>query len=222
MAKTKRILRGLGMVSAVALAGSITAGVIMEMYPAPLDTFFNTLSSKVVSETTDEADWIYQSRYKSAKEAYEGLEDFAIREAVETFALLKNENNALPISKTAKVTLMGLRSYAPVYGNTGGSIADKGTVDRGNTIYESFAKRGFQLNPTMLTTYAEYFKDTTWGVGSYGNVSPEYEGTSVTNDVPELSPAELAAINSDYKSDFANYNDAAIVVVGRPGGENKN
>lgn len=222
MAKTKRILRGLGMVSAVALAGSITAGVIMEMYPAPLDTFFNTLSSKVVSETTDEADWIYQSKYKSAKEAYEGLEEFAIREAVETFALLKNENNALPISKTAKVTLMGLRSYAPVYGNTGGSIADKGTVDRGNTIYESFAKRGFQLNPTMLATYAEYFKDTTWGVGSYGNVSPEYEGTSVTNDVPELSPAELAAINSNYKSDFANYNDAAIVVVGRPGGENKN
>lgn len=222
MAKAKKILRGLSMVSAVALAGSITAGVMMEQYPAPLDTFFNTLSSKVVSEKTDEADWIYQSKYKSAKAAYDGLEEFAIREAVETFALLKNNNNALPISKTAKVTLLGLRSYAPVYGNTGGSIADMGTVGRGNRIYECFANRGFQINPSMLALYEKNFEGVTWGVGSFGNTSPEYAGTSYANDVPELGLSELAAIDSNYTRDFANYNDAAIVVVGRPGGEGKN
>lgn len=222
MAKTKRILRGLGMISSIALAAAITTGVVMEQYPASLDTFFGTLSSRVVSEKTEEADWVYQSKFHTAKEAYEGLGEFAIRESQETFALLKNKDNALPISKTAKVTLMGIRSYAPVYGNTGGSISDIGTVGRGNKIYEAFKGRGFQLNPSMLATYEEYFKDTTWGVGSFGNTSPEYVGMSVTDDVPELSPTELAGINPNYNSEYSAYHDAAIVVVGRPGGESKN
>ena len=50
MVKAKRLLRGLGMTSAVLLAASITTGAIMEQYPAPLDALFDTLSSKVVSE----------------------------------------------------------------------------------------------------------------------------------------------------------------------------
>lgn len=222
MAKTANILRGLSMVSAVALAGSITAGVIMEQFPAPLDGFFNTLSSTVVSETTDEADWIYQSDYKSAKEAFDGFKEFSIRASQETFALLKNDNAALPIAKTAKITLMGLRSYAAVYGNSAGSIADKQTVENDNQIYKAFEQSGFQLNPSMLATYKTYCDSLTWGSQGFGAQSPEYREITTTTEIPELSPSELAEINPDYKKDFSSYGDAAVVVVGRPGGESKN
>lgn len=222
MAKTKRILRGLGMASAVMLAASVTCGAIMEQYPAPLDALFGTLSSKVVSEKTDERDWIFESKFKTAKDAFEGFKEFAIKESHETFALLKNENNALPISKTAKVTMMGLRSYAPVYGNSGGSIADKKTVENGNTITDAFKGSGFQLNPSMLKAYEEYCKTLTWGGKGFGATPPEYVGLADTNTISELSKAELAQYNPDYAKDYQSYNDAAIVVISRPGGENKN
>lgn len=221
MAKQAKILRGLSMISAVALAGSITAGVIMEQYPSSLDTYFGTLSSTVVSEETDEADWLYQSKFKTAKEAFEGFKEFSIRASQETFALLKNEKQALPLAKNAKITLMGLRSYAAVYGNNGGSTPDTQTV-QDNTIYDAFKEEGFQINPSMLATYAAYCSDLTWAPQSFGNSSPSYKELNVTNDIPELSPSELAAINPSYKQDYAAYGDAAIVVVGRPGGESYN
>lgn len=124
--------------------------------------------------------------------------------------------------KDAKVTLMGLRSYAPVYGNSGGSIADKKTVENGNKIYEAFEKRGFRLNPSMLATYEKYWQHADLGRQGVRSYSPEYQEITVTDSVAELSPSELSAIDPNYNKDYKEYSDAAIVVVGRPGGESKN
>ena len=80
----------------------------------------------------------------------------SLRTLTLTYTLLKNENNALPLSDTAKITLFGVRSYAPVYGNNGGSVPDgKSTVQ----IFDAFAEKGFQINPSMLETYAAFFAD---------------------------------------------------------------
>lgn len=223
--KTK-LFRGLTVVSTFLLASSITASTLLEKYSSQMDQVFGTVSSKTEYEKISDSDqtdpWNYKGKFKSTKEAVEGYKEYSIREAQETFALLKNEGNALPISKTSKVTLLGLRSYAPVYGNSGGSIADKNTVDNGNKIFEAFEKSGFQLNPSMLETYKTYFSDKTWGGRGFGATPPEYTDFAKTNEVSELSPSELATINPNYQKDFASYNDAAIVVVGRPGGESKN
>ena len=165
-------------------------------------------------------DVIYVLRNYGAvpKEAYEGLKDFAIRESQETVALLKNENDALPLAKDAKITLFGIRSYAPVYGGSGGSVTDgKSTVE----IFDCFTERGFQLNPSMLAAYQAYFADKEWTVPQFGGgVLPEYAEITSYNDPCELSLDELAALNPDYNSQYSEYGDAAIVVVGRPNGEN--
>lgn len=223
MKKAIKVLRGLSMISALALAGSITAGVVMEQYPTSLDQVFGTLSSQVVSEETSEADWMYQSKFKTIQEAVEGYKEFAIRESQETYALLKNQGNALPLSKTAKITLMGLRSYTPVYGNSAGSMPDKTTLEQGkNEIFRAFEARGFQLNPSMLAAYESYCATLTRQSGGFGAPAPEYKEISVTDDIPELSLSELRSFKSDFNKDYAAYSDAAIVVVGRPGGESKN
>lgn len=224
MSKKTGVLRGLTMVSAFMLSASMTAGIIMEYYRDPLDAQLGTKSSEIVTDTSgsEEDAWNFKSKWQTAKEAFEGLQEFGIREAQETFALLKNNNSALPIKKDAKVTLMGLRSYAPVYGNSGGSIADKKTVENGNKIYEAFEKRGFKLNPSMLATYEKYCNTLTWGGRGFGATPPEYQEITVTDGVAELSPTELSAIDPNYNKDYKEYSDAAIVVVGRPGGESKN
>ena len=72
----------------------------------------------------------------------------------------------------------------------------------------------------MLATYASYFADKEWNKNRYtGAVTPEYSDITFYDRVVEFTPAELEAMNSDYDKDFAEYDDAAIVVVGRPGSE---
>ena len=220
-----KILHGTSIISIFLLGAAIGAHQLMEAYPNQMDQFFGTKSSTIEYQKTGEGEdvdpWGFKSQFKTAREAVEGYKEFALKEASETFALLKN-NNALPISSSAKVTLFGLRSYAPVYGNSAGSIADKNTIDNYNTqIYNAFREKGFQLNPTMIATYESYFSDKTWGGSGFGATPPEYKEITKTDSVAELSPAELAAINPNYSQDYAAYHDAAIVVVGRPGGESK-
>jgi len=221
MFKSTRLWRGLTLVFAFLLAVCMTAGNILETYRTSVDAFYNTRSQVVV--TTDGEDgsaWNYQSNWKTAEEAFEGLKEFAIRESQETVALLKNENGALPIAADAKITMLGVRSYAPVYGSSGGSITDgNATV----TITDCFTERGFQLNPNTVAAYEKYFSDKEWTKPRFGGgIIPEYAEVTSYTDPCEFTMDELLALNADFRKDYADYADAAIVVVGRPGSEGAN
>lgn len=216
---------GLTVLAGFLLAASVTAGMIAEYYKDPLDDLVGTQSSMIVTEETDDEGeiWNYEQEFKTAKEAFEGYKEFALRQSEETIALLKNENSALPLAKGSNVTMMGLRSYAPFYGNNGGSIPDMNTILNGNTITEAFEAEGFNLNPSMLGTYEAWIEANggTFGPPSYGATAPEYTNImdKTKGTIFELSPTELAAQNSAYNSQYSSYNDAAIVVVGRGAGE---
>lgn len=220
MFKRSKGWRGCTLVCVLLLAISIIAGMTLETYRTSVDAFFGTKSIKTVTDVTnDEEDiWTYKSMFTSAKDAYEGFREFAIRESQETFALLKNESNALPISETAKITLFGVRSYAPVYGSNGGSITDgKSTIE----IFDAFTDRGFNINPSMLSTYETYFSNMEWTVPRFGGgIMSEYAEITSYSDPCEISLDELRALNPDFDKDYSSYSDAAIVVVGRPAGEN--
>lgn len=220
MFKKTNIWRGLSMVSALLLTISILAANILEIYRTSVDAFMGTRSQKTVTEELKDGEdaWSYKSEYTSAEEAYDGFKELAIRSSQETYALLKNENDALPLASTAKITMLGIRSYAPVYGNSGGSVPDgKSTVQ----IFDAFSERGFELNPSMLDTYASFFEGKEWSVPQFGGgIMPEYAEITAYDDPNELTIDELAALNPDYNKDYASYNDAAIVVIGRVGGEN--
>lgn len=218
--KKTSVWRGVSMVSALLLTVSLLAGNILETYRTSVDAFVGTRSQKTVTEGSDneEDSWNYKSAFKTAEEAYEGFKEYAIRSSQETYALLKNENDALPLAKDAKLTMFGIRSYAPVYGNTGGSVPDgKSTVE----IFDAFTERGFQLNPSMLAAYEKFFADKEWTVPQFGGgISPAYAEVTAYNDPCELTLSELEQLNPDYNSQYSEYSDAAIVVVGRVGGEN--
>lgn len=222
MFKKTNVWRGLSMMFASLLTVSMLAGNILETYRTSVDAFFGTRSQITKTESSDNEEdaWNYQSQFTTAKEAYEGFREFAIRSSQETYALLKNDNDALPLSSTAKVTLFGIRSYAPVYGNTGGSVPDgKSTVE----IFDAFTERGFEINPSMLSTYREYFKDLEWAKPQFGGgILPAYAEITMYDNPCELDLEDLKGLNPDYNKDYKEYNDAAIVVVGRVGGEGGN
>lgn len=218
--KRRNVWRGVTLISASLLTVSLLAGNILETYRTSVDAFVGTRSQKTVTESSDneEDSWNYKSKFKTAKEAYEGFKEFAIRSSQETYALLKNENGALPLNKDAKITMFGIRSYAPVYGNTGGSVPDgKSTVE----IFDAFTERGFQLNPSMLSAYEKFFEGKEWTTPQFGGgILPAYADITAYNDPCELTLDELAKLNPDYNKSYTEYGDAAIVVVGRIGGEN--
>lgn len=227
-----KVARGAGAVAVLGLALSVAAGPIMESYSAPLDTYFHSVSSELVSEKTDSADWKYQSSFKNMTEAVNGLKDFAIKESHETYVLLKNrqlaENkNALPISKTAKITLLGDKAYVPVYGNDMGSKPDYNIINDGNDILSAFRQRGFNVNPTAESAYLKYYTGKqSVGTGFMGvtlDIVKEGKFQAVGGEGASVHAAtldELVANESGLRDSYANYHDAAIVVIGRHGGEN--
>ena len=230
MSKLKGISRSLTSLAIFVLIASLVAAPIMESYSAPLDTFFGSTSYRIVSEQSGEANWIYKSEFKTAAEAVEALRAFAIEEAGESFVLLKNAGT-LPLAEGANVTLLGLRSYAPVYGNSMGAAPDTTVIQDGNQSYLALQKAGLNVNPAVTKKYKD------WVVAKGGNLTPDGElyaeyagagssGPSESGDLdltgtataPEAAIAELGLSADDY----AGYTDAAIVVFGRPGGESKN
>ncbi len=218
--KKRNVWRGVTLLAASLLTVSLLAGSILETYRTSVDAFVGTRSQKMVTESSEneEDSWNFKSNFKTAKEAYEGFKEFAIRSSQETYALLKNDNDALPLAKDAKITMFGIRSYAPVYGNTGGSVPDgKSTVE----IFDAFEERGFQLNPSMLEAYKKFFEGKEWTTPQFGGgILPAYADITAYDDPCELTLAELANLNPDYNKKYTEYGDAAIVVVGRVGGEN--
>ncbi len=217
MNRKSSLWRGLSLICTFGLTLAILAGFILERYRVSVDAFYNTVSQELVTDDNGEDTWTYTSIYTSAEEAYEGLKEFAITESQETYVLLKNENNALPLASDASISMLGVRSYAPVYGNNGGSVPDGYSTVQ---IFDAFAERGFKINPSLLATYEAAFEGQEWTTPQFGGgLLPAYESMSSYNDPNEISVEELAALNPDYNSEYADYADAAIVVVGRPGGE---
>ncbi|MBQ8159171.1 MAG: glycoside hydrolase family 3 C-terminal domain-containing protein [Clostridia bacterium] len=227
--KATGIFRALTALSCFVLIASLVAGPIMESYRQPIDTYFGETSYRI--EGSGQAEWIYQSEFKTQTEAIEGLRAFAIEEALESFVLLKNEGDALPLSEDSTVTLLGLRSYAPVYGNSMGAAPDTTVIQDGNQSYLALEKAGLKINPVVLQKYKDWVVSKGGNLTADGQLFGEYAGAGSsgpsesgdldltgTDTAPEAKLGDLGLTADDY----AGYTDVAIVTVGRPGGESKN
>ena len=103
MFKRSNVWRGVGTTSALFLTISLLAGNILETYRTSVDAFVGTRSQVTVTDGAEDA-WTYKSEFTTAREAYEGFQELAIRTSQETFALLKNDNSVLPLANDAKIT----------------------------------------------------------------------------------------------------------------------
>lgn len=127
--------------------------------------------------------------FASYEEEQAAAAEFNIELAGESFVLMKNEGQALPLTPSEKyVSLFGTRSDNIILGGAGsggGSAADS------KTVKESLENVGIKLNPSLVNLYAM---------------------TTATNELPLT---DLDKIISSYSM----YKDAAIVVISRTGSE---
>lgn len=125
----------------------------------------------------------------------------------EGFTLLKNDG-ALPLAQNAKISVFGMNSVDLVYGGSGS--AEKNDAN-GVDLYKSLENAGISYNASLKSFYDGKKKS-----GKGRGKSPAMGDTPVGFATGELPISEYSGGISSY---IGEYNDAALVVISRIGGE---
>lgn len=201
---------------AVAVATTLAAGIGITSIP---------LTASALTSNPDYR--YYQSEYNSAEELHAAAKALNERIVSEGAVLLKNDNY-LPLASDGgkKVSIFGKNSEAIAYFGYGSSdsvfYTHNGYNLRGTkSLYTAFESAGFEVNPTLKAFYAD---DNASGRGridgnrnagdrNYHNAINNYPAGISTGETPQSSYTQAV------KDSYANYNDAAIVVLTRVRGE---
>jgi beta-glucosidase len=148
----------------------------------------------------------YESEYSSKDEVLAAAHDLNEEICEEGFVLLKNEGEALPLKAQAKVTVFGKNSVDMVLGGSG---SNAGSSKGATTLYESLEAANISYNPTMKA----YYESSESG---NGRLDPLPMGSILTGwPIAEATLPYTQSVENSY----AEYNDAALVVISRVGGE---
>lgn len=202
--------------SVILLIGMIVANVVTTNYEQVINIALGTETTKIVTDENDTSDTEYfKSAYASTEEVKEAGKAVAERLTEEGAVLLKNENAALPISSSAKISLFGHSSVNVIVCGTGSADID---ASEAPTFKEALESRGVQVNPSLWQFYEE-------NIANY-ETNPKKGDNSIRNGADGVTKGEYTVNEipwSEYtdaaKADFEAYSDAAIVVVSRLGGE---
>ena len=227
MSRKRNLWRGLTTLTASLLTVSVAAGPVVDSYRTDIDKFLGTKSSAMVTDSTDEDLYTYKSDYSSTTELLESIEDLGERMSEEGTVLLKNENNALPLSKdeTQKLSLLGFSSYYPVQGGDMGSSlsVNKGTDADTVDFVEALNAKGFGINEDLQKLYKSLEADFKTEVNMWGNIMEYYHITAPATDgvfaSKEPSQEKMDSVDDKWKDSMDDYN-VMLVTIGRSSTEN--
>lgn len=227
MSRKRNLWRGLTTLTASLLTVSVAAGPVVDSYRTDIDKFLGTKSSAMVTDSTDEDLYTYKSDYSSTTELLDSIEDLGERMSEEGTVLLKNENNALPLSKdeTQKLSLLGFSSYYPVQGGDMGSSlsVNKGTDADTVDFVEALNAKGFGINEDLQKLYKSLEADFKTEVNMWGNIMEYYHITAPATDgvfaSKEPSQEKMDSVDDKWKDSMDDYN-VMLVTIGRSSTEN--
>lgn len=154
---------------------------------------------------------MYPARKAATKaEAFANAQEINLRLAEEGFVLLKNQNDALPLNRGARISVFGKNSVNLSYGGSGSGGFD---TSNNQDLYDSLSSAGFVTNPTLKSFYENNGQS---GPARSANSSDLDSGSNqriATAETPQSRYTDTV------KSSYANYCDAALVVITRIGGE---
>lgn len=210
----------------------IVALVANYVFLGPLNTVMNMYFGKgeVVLDKSAEGSLdseYYELEHTDAESLLQASKDKAVEIENEGIVLLKNDNNALPLNTDEKsISLFGRTSVDPIYNGTGSGSTDTVSVD----FKTALENQGFEVNPTLYDFYANHPISTTeitealaTGQGSTdvtytgrGLISHQGSSAFVNDAIAEVPVSDYPA---DLTNSYTTYGDAAVVFIGRSGGE---
>lgn len=159
---------------------------------------------------SDEVTSVYPAQKAASKaEAFANAQEVNLKLAEEGFVLLKNENAALPMNKGAKISVFSKNSVNLSYGGSGSGGFD---TSNNKDLYESLNDAGFVTNPTLKSFYES---------SQSGPVRTANSSDLDNGDNQKIATAETpqSKYTDAVKNSYADYSDAALVVITRIGGE---
>lgn len=159
---------------------------------------------------SDEVTSVYPTQKATNKaEAFANAQEVNLKLAEEGFVLLKNENAALPMNKGARISVFSKNSVNLSYGGSGSGGFD---TSNNKDLYESLNDAGFVTNPTLKSFYES---------SQSGPVRTANSSDLDNGDNQKIATAETpqSKYTDAVKNSYADYSDAALVVITRIGGE---
>lgn len=159
---------------------------------------------------SDEVTSVYPSQKATNKaEAFANAQEVNLKLAEEGFVLLKNENAALPMNKGARISVFSKNSVNLSYGGSGSGGFD---TSNNKNLYESLNDAGFVTNPTLKRFYES---------SQSGPVRTANSSDLDNGDNQKIATAETpqSKYTDAVRNSYADYSDAALVVITRIGGE---
>lgn len=180
----------------------LTAAIIMSIVA------ISGVNKFAFADDVDTPQNYFDSDFDTRNEVLDDAKELNAEIYGEGVTLLKNEGNALPLGTGAKISIFGKNSVNMINGGSGAGSGGGGAVV---SLTEALTSAGFSLNPSLINFYSN---NSLSGSGrgtapSNGNVTPGYN----TGETP------VSMYTEDVESTYAQYNDAAIVVISRISGE---
>ena len=215
--KRSRLWTGLASACSFLVTASILGMNCMMSYEGTVNGALGISTSRVVNEDGADADetTYFESEYGelNAENLQTLISDTyaeSVTEQEEGSVLLKNEDNALPLSEDeTSVTLFGHSVVQPLYkSNSAGSSGYEGKycID----LYTALSDAGFEINDTLYNAYKESDTMRSSGVAAFGQEATEWS----------LGEEDISFYTDKLRQSWEdNYNDVAIVMLSREGGE---
>ena len=199
----------------------VTAVLVVVLLAASLvvtqvDYLRNTVSAVFGGErmilTGELGELTYESDYETKAEVFAAAREFNKSIAEEGIVMLKNDelsdgSKSMPLASGARISVFGKNSVDLVYGGSGSSANNPETP---TSLYDALTDAGFVVNDTMKSFYES-------SASGSGRPAPPAMGQILAGfptgetDVDDYTDAVT--------SSYSQYNDAALVVISRMGGE---
>ena len=206
---------------ALILVLAVAVNILTSIFKGYVDLYLGG-GDIIITKTEGSEDWeseYYTLDYESTQDVQAAADALVEEIESEGIVLLKN-NGALPLATPAKVTLLGRDAADPVYGGSGsGSVDLSSVVD----LRAGLEQAGYEINDTVysiLSGYASYKEEIT-ALGT-NRVYDHPKGVIAMDTAAStyyIGEMPVENYTADAISSFSSYGDAAIVVIGRVGGE---
>ena len=158
----------------------------------------------------------YAPRFATMDEAAKHSKESAVKTQAEGSVLLEN-NGALPLSgNERRISVFGTASVNPAYGGTGSGEGNREAV---TDLFTALANEGFIVNP-ILRSFYETMAKRGYARGRGTDMNGTYYGVKGTRGYGySVNEIEREQYTRQVRDSYADYADAAIVVLSRSGGE---
>lgn len=211
----------------VVLVLTLVVNILLNIFSGYVDLYLGK-GELIITKTEGTEDWdseYYTNDYATVEELTIAANELVEKIEGEGIVLMKN-NGALPLATSAdnktKVTLFGRDAADPVYGGSGSGSVKLDTVINFKTGIQN---ANYEINETVfsiLEGYTTYKEEP----NMFGGMDRAYDNpkAKIVMDKPEESVyyiGEMPVENytQDAIASFGTYGDAAIIMIGRGGGE---